>query len=161
MAQILDATTSPELLADARAIFGEYQASLASDPNHVAMLEAQGFDQEIAGLPGKYAPPSGRLLLASVLGRAAGCVALQRVDEDRAEMKRMYVRPEYRGQSIGRILAAAIVDHARAIGYRRMLLDTLPHMKEAVALYRSIGFRDTARYRYNPIEETVFFELIL
>lgn len=165
MVTVIDATTSAALLEDTRTLFREYQQSLADDAGFQACLVAQGFEAELADLPGRYAPPSGRLLLARIdvdgAPVSAGTVALQAMDADRCEMKRMYVRPGHRGASIGRILAGAIVDEARAIGYRRMLLDTMPHMKEAIALYRSIGFRDSARYRYNPVEESLFFELIL
>lgn len=161
MVTVVDATSTPELLEDARVLFREYQASLHDDRDFQGYLQIQGFEGELAALPWRYAPPQGRLLIARSDGKSAGCVALLPLDADRCEMKRMYVRPEFRGASIGRVLAGAIVDHARAIGYRRMLLDTLPHMKEAIALYRSIGFRDTARYRYNPVEESLFFELIL
>ena len=165
MVTVLDATTSPELVEEARALFREYKASLADDREFQDYLVIQGFDAELAELPGKYAPPNGRLLVARTavdgVDRFAGCVALLPLDADRCEMKRMYVRPEHRGASIGRVMAGAVVEHARAIGYRRMLLDTLPHMKEAIALYRSLGFKDTARYRYNPVEESLFFELIL
>jgi len=165
MVTVLDATTSPELIEEARTLFREYRESLANDRAFQDYLVIQGFDAELADLPGKYAPPQGRLLLArTAVDRVdvfAGCVALQPLDADRCEMKRMYVRPEHRGASIGRVMARAVVGHAHTIGYRRMLLDTLPHMREAIALYRSLGFKDTARYRYNPVEESLFFELIL
>jgi len=161
MVTVVDATSTRALLEDARALFREYQQSLLDDRDFQGYLAIQGFEAELAALPWKYAPPRGRLLIAQNDGVSAGCVALLPLDDDRCEMKRMYVRPEHRGASIGRVLAGAIVDHARAIGYRRMLLDTLPGMKEAIALYRSIGFRDTARYRYNPVEEAFFFELVL
>lgn len=164
MPHVVDAT-SPELLEEARALFREYRDAYPNDRDFQGYLAIQGFDAEIAALPGAYAPPRGRLLVARVdepgATVSAGCVALLPLDDDRCEMKRMYVRPGHRRASVGRVLAGAIVEHARAIGYRRMLLDTLPQMKEAIALYRSIGFRDTARYRYNPVEESLFFELIL
>jgi GNAT superfamily N-acetyltransferase len=166
MVNVVDATATPVLLEEARKLFREYQQSLPNDRDFQGYLAIQGFEAELASLPWKYVPPQGRLLIARVEKEggeevSAGCVALLPLDADRCEMKRMYVRPDHRGESIGRVLALAIVDHARAIGYRRMLLDTLPHMKEAIALYRSIGFKDTARYRYNPVEESLFFELIL
>jgi GNAT superfamily N-acetyltransferase len=158
--QIVEAT-DPAQLEAVRELFREYQASLAFDKRFVEYLDVQAFEAEITSLPARYARPDGRLLFATVDSAPVGCVALQPIDRDRCEMKRMYVRPNARGRSVGRVLAQAIVDHAREAGYRRMLLDTLPHMREAIALYRSIGFRDTARYRYNPIEESLFFELIL
>lgn len=140
---------------EARALFEEYAQSLGFS------LCFQGFDEELAGLPGKYAPPKGRLLLARVEGRLAGCVALQPIDARACEMKRLYVRPDYRGRGVGRALAQAIVEAGREIGYRTMRLDTLTSMPEAIALYRSLGFVETAPYRFNPIEGAVYMALPL
>ncbi|MGQ9903362.1 MAG: acetylglutamate kinase [Anaerolineae bacterium] len=140
---------------EARALFEEYAQSLGFS------LCFQGFDAELAGLPGKYAPPQGRLLLARVEGQLAGCVALQPIDARACEMKRLYVRPEYRGRGVGRALAQAIVEAGREIGYRTMRLDTLTSMPEAIALYRSMGFVDIPPYRFNPIEGAVYMALSL
>jgi GNAT superfamily N-acetyltransferase len=109
----------------------------------------QGFDRELATLPGDYAPPSGCLLLALEDGNAAGGVGLRRIDDERCEMKRLCVRPEYRGEGLGRVLAEKVVAEARIVGYRSMYLDTLPVMKEAQALYQSLGFSDCAPYYDN------------
>jgi carbonic anhydrase len=146
---------SDEQLDCARTLFREYAASAGAD------LCFQSFDKELAELPGEYAPPSGRLLLAFADGRAAGCVALRRIDAARCEMKRLYARPEFRGCGIGRSLVTTIIAEARSIGYGRMLLDTLPWMKEAISLYRSFGFTETAPYRHNPVEGALFMELDL
>jgi len=140
---------------EARALFVEYAQSLGFS------LCFQGFDDELAGLPGKYAPPQGRLLLARVAGHLAGCVALQPIDARACEMKRLYVRPEYRGKGVGRALTQAIVQAGREIGYRTMRLDTLTSMPEAIALYRSLGFVDIAPYRFNPIDGAVYMALPL
>jgi putative acetyltransferase len=142
-------------IAEARQLFVEYASSLATD------LCFQDFEQELASLPGAYAPPGGRLLLGRASGEVAGCVAMRPLGEDVCEMKRLYVRPAYRSLGAGRQLAESIIQTARDIGYRRMRLDTLPEMAAAQRLYRELGFRSIAPYRYNPIEGTEFLELTL
>jgi ribosomal protein S18 acetylase RimI-like enzyme len=137
-----------------RALFEEYAAALGVD------LGFQGFRRELAELPGDYAPPGGRLLLA-VGPEPAGCVALRPYEAGVCEMKRLYVRPEYRGSGLGRLLAEAIVAAGRDAGYERMRLDTLPSMAAARALYRSIGFVEIAAYRFNPVHGTTYFERAL
>jgi ribosomal protein S18 acetylase RimI-like enzyme len=154
-----------------RHLFGEYQAWLGVD------LCFQGFAAELAALPGAYAPPRGRLLLAErraeeeaakggpaandVANRIAGCVALRPLDDDRCEMKRLFVRPEHHGLGLGRRLVTTLVAEARAIGYREMVLDTLPQMKEAQRLYESLGFRDIEPYCPNPIPGARYLALDL
>jgi ribosomal protein S18 acetylase RimI-like enzyme len=141
---------------EARALFLEYAGGLGFS------LCFQNFEGELAELPGKYAPPEGRLLLAMDDERLAGCVALRKLDQESCEMKRLYVRPEWRGVGLGRRLAETIIEEARAAGYRRMLLDTLPsQMKEARRMYRSMRFREIEPYYDNPVEGAVFMELIL
>lgn len=144
-----------EDLALARQLFREYADFLGFD------LGFQDFDRELAGLPGEYAPPAGRLLLTREGDSVLGCVALRRMDKDLCEMKRLYVREAHRGRGIGRVLAEAVIREARAIGYRRMRLDTVPGLQKAVALYRSLGFEEIRPYRHNPIAGAIFMELDL
>ena len=138
-----------------RALFREYAASLDFS------LAFQDFDRELARLPGDYAPPRGSLLLAEVDGTPAGCAALRPLDDETAELKRLYVRPAHRGLGLGRRLTEAALAHARERGYRRVRLDTVPGMDAAQALYRELGFREIAPYRANPVAGTAFLELEL
>ena len=135
-----------EQVAAARELFVEYKAWLNVD------LSFQAFEEELASLPGMYAPPSGRLLLAVHEDGYAGCVGLRAWDADDCEMKRLYVRPALRGLGVGRRLVGRVIAEAIAIGYRRMCLDTLPNMERAQELYRRFGFREIAPYRFNPVE---------
>jgi ribosomal protein S18 acetylase RimI-like enzyme len=147
---------SKEEIRQARELFEEYAAWLGIN------LCFQNFDQELAALPGDYAPPRGRLLLATENEQTAGCVALRKIGEDVCEMKRLYVRPAFRGIGLGKTLTQAIIQDARKIGYRRMRLDTLPgKMDQAIALYRSLGFRETKPYYNNPVPGAAFMELKL
>jgi len=144
-----------EDMATIRSLFEEYAAELGHD------LCFQGFAKELETLPGSYARPDGRRLLASVKDKTAGCVGLRRLDPEVCEMKRLYVRPAYRGLGAGRMLAEAIVAEAGSAGYQRMRLDTLSTMVGALAVYRKLGFRDIAPYRDNPIPGVVYLELEL
>ena len=154
MIQIVQACSEPEI-TQVRELFIEYAASLETD------LCFQSFEQELAGLPGKYAPPEGSLLIAKEDGQIAGCVALRKISDGIAEMKRLYLRPAQRGKGLGRNLTLAIIAEARKIGYRRLRLDTLPTMSAARGLYRSLGFQEIEPYIYNPIKGTLYLELAL
>ena len=145
----------PKDLPAVRDLFREYVAGLGVD------LGFQGFEQEVSTLPGKYAPPSGRLLLAWRGADALGSVALRRIDEQSSEMKRLYVRPAARGEQLGRRLAERICAEARAAGYARICLDTLPTMASAQALYASLGFEPIEAYVFNPIPGTQYLALSL
>jgi putative acetyltransferase len=147
---------SPQQIAQARELFLEYAQSLGFS------LCFQNFDKELADLPGDYAPPEGRLLLAEYEGQLAACVALHKLDADICEMKRLYLRPQFRGKGLGRILANRVIGEARRIGYKRMRLDTVePVMKDAVAMYRKFGFKEIPAYRPNPNPGTLYMELLL
>ena len=139
----------------ARNLFVEYAENLGVD------LCFQGFQEELDGLPGAYAPPDGRLLLAIDSDRAVGCVAIRKLEDGICEMKRLYVKSAYRGQGLGRRLAEAVIAEARAIGYGKMRLDSLTSLTEAAGLYRSLGFVEISPYRYNPLPDAVFMELLL
>jgi len=150
--------TSPAHIAQARELFQEYAASLGFD------LCFQSFDKELVELPGDYASPSGRLLLAFDDDSLAGCVALHAFENSNeiCEMKRLYVRPNFRGHRIGQQLIDAVIAAAREIGYSRMRLDTVSGtMDKAIALYRSYGFKEIPSYRLNPIEGVLYMELDL
>jgi putative acetyltransferase len=121
----------------------------------------QDFATELATLPGAYAPPRGRLLLARNGVEVIGCIALRPLNDEHCEMKRLYVRPQGRGTGLGRRLAETVIASAREIGYRRMYLDTLPSMREAQGLYEALGFRDVSAYRVNPIAGTRYLALEL
>jgi ribosomal protein S18 acetylase RimI-like enzyme len=151
----LQPADTPEGLATARELFQEYAAGLSVD------LCFQGFAEELAGLPGRYSPPSGCLLLALAGDEPAGCVAMRPLAKTDCEMKRLYVRPAFRRQGLGRRLADAVIQFARAAGYFRMRLDTLSSMAEAMALYQALGFNRIPPYYHNPSEQAVFFELRL
>jgi putative acetyltransferase len=147
---------SPKQIAQARELFLEYAQSLGFS------LCFQNFDQELATLPGGYAPPEGRLLLAEYDGQLAGCVALHALEPGVCEMKRLYLRPQFRGKGLGRVLADRIIAEARHIGYKQMRLDTVePVMKDAVAMYRTLGFREITPYCANPIAGALYMELTL
>ena len=146
----------PEHIEQTRALFLEYAASLGFS------LCFQSFDEELKSLPGAYAAPSGRLFLAQYEQQAAGCVALRKLEAKICEMKRLYVRPAYRGKGLGRILVERVIAEARAIGYERMRLDTVASsMQDAVELYRRMGFKEIPPYRENPIEGALYMELLL
>lgn len=147
---------STEEVNCARELFEEYAAALGIS------LCFQNFDKELAELPGAYAPPGGRLLLALCEKNLAGCAGLREIGDRVCEMKRLYVRPEFRGRQIGRLLTESLIREAREIGYEKMRLDTLPaQMEDAIKLYRSLGFREIEPYYHNPVEGALFMELNL
>jgi putative acetyltransferase len=154
MIQILHAT-SQEQIGFVRELFVEYAKSLN------VSLCFENLDKELRELPGVYAPPGGSLLLAADGTRIAGCVALKKIDGHMCEMKRLFVRSEFRGRGIGRKLTVMIGKEARDIGYQRMRLDTLPSMKEAIALYRLLGFVEIPAYRDLPVPGTLFMQRTL
>ncbi len=155
MIEIIQAETVEQIEA-ARGLFREYEAWFGMD------LCFQNFDEEVANLPGKYAAPEGRLFLAFSDQKLAGCIALRKLEDGVCEMKRLFVKDEFRGQKIGVLLIEKLIAEARAIGYEKMRLDTFPaKMGKAVSLYESYGFREIPPYYHNPYGDTLFMELDL
>jgi GNAT superfamily N-acetyltransferase len=152
--QLIDEHTHPQLPA-LRELLLEYQRWTGVD------LCFQDFEREMQELPGAYAPPDGRLYLAWVGSSLAGCIALRRHDAQSAEMKRLYLRPAHHGQGLGKLMAEHIILDARHIGYQRILLDTLPIMQNAQAMYAKLGFKETQAYVYNPVEGVKYMALDL
>jgi len=153
--ELIQAATQEQIEA-ARELFKEYAAGLAID------MCFQSFDHELQTLPGKYATPDGRLLLAYADDELAGCIALRRLDDRTCEMKRLFLRPGFRGRGYGRRMINDLVEQARMIGYVRMRLDTLPgKMDAAIALYRELGFEDIPAYYDNPLEGAVYLERMI
>lgn len=146
---------APEFVEIVRKLFREYESTLNVN------LCFQGFEKELANLPGEYARPSGRLLLAFDGGEAVGCGAFRRLESGGCEMKRLFVKTTHQGKAIGSALARGLIEGAQAAGYARMRLDTMPTMQKAIALYRSLGFQEIAAYRFNPVPGSLFFELQL
>jgi GNAT superfamily N-acetyltransferase len=149
------APASPHDIPAVRLLFGEYAELVAE------ALCFQNFDREMEALPGAYAPPGGALLIAREGAAAAGCVALRQLDDATGEMKRMYVRERYRGSGLGRRLAVAVIEQAKSRNYARLMLDTLPKLASAIALYRDLGFRECGPYLPAPTPGALCFELRL
>lgn len=152
---VIKKVETPDELEEIRCLFREYENFLGVD------LCFQGFEEELKTLPGKYTPPQGRLLLALDHGEVTGCVALRGLEEGTCEMKRLYVRSNYRGKKLGRKLAEKIIEEARQIGYSYMRLDSLQSLNEALALYKSLGFKEVHSYYHNPLPDVVYMELQL
>jgi GNAT superfamily N-acetyltransferase len=152
--QLLQAAT-PREWDEARRLVREYAASLDVD------LSFQNFDEELQHFTTEYAAPGGAFLLAEEAGRYLACIGLRQFSADSGEIKRLYVVPAARGRGLGRVLVERVIVVARDLGYGSVLLDTLPFMKEAQALYSALGFRPTAAYRFNPIEGSAFLRLDL
>ena len=157
--QLIPGYNHPEIV---RQLFTEYTELLIEEaPEFRCYLQLQNYDEEIAHLEYKYGAPAGRLYLALVDDRPAGCIALRKLDDGRCEMKRLYVRPAFRGCGLGRMLTEKILEDARGIGYREILLDTFPFLRRALDMYRHMGFREIARYNDSPIDQTIFLALEL
>jgi putative acetyltransferase len=152
---VIRSVAGPDDIVTVRALFQEYARELGVD------LCFQGFAAECASLPGAYAPPRGRLLLAEVDGHDVGCVALRPLDASTAEMKRLFVRPAWRATGLGRRLATTVIAEAATLGYERLRLDTLPSMRAAIAMYRALGFREIDPYYANPVPGALFLERAL
>jgi ribosomal protein S18 acetylase RimI-like enzyme len=153
--KLIQATSESEV-QEVGKLFEEYHEWLGLS------LCFQNFEQELASLPGDYTPPNGRLILATENDEVAGCIALRKLDDGVCEMKRLYVRPEFRGTGLGRLLAESLIKTAREIGYQRMRLDTLPgKMDRAIAMYQRLGFKNIDPYYFNPVEGAAFMELDL
>lgn len=142
-------------LDEVETLFKEYHKHLGVD------LCFQNYDEELASLPGKYALPEGRLYVIYLEDKLAGCIALRRYDDTRCEMKRLFVRSQFRGLRLGQILAERIIQDAKAIGYKEMVLDTLSTLESAVTMYRRMGFQEIPPYYDNPLHDVLYFKLTL
>lgn len=157
--ELVPAHDRPE---DIGPLFSEYTDMLiAGDPAFREYLNLQHYEDELLHMDAKYGPPSGRLYLALCAGVPAGCIGLRKIDRENCEMKRLYVRPAFRGQRIGGRLIQKILDDARQIGYRKMLLDTLPFLESAIRLYRRHGFREVERYNDSPMDGSIYMGIDL
>ena len=155
----LEIVPSYDRAEDVAALFTEYTDYLvAEDVKFAEYLNMQNYDQELSHLRQKYGPPRGRLYLAYVDGLPAGCIALRPIDENECEMKRLYVRPAYRSAGLGRRLVELILSDARDLGYRRVLMDTLPFLKDAIALYEKLGFYRIGCYNNSPMDESIYMQ---
>ena len=153
--KLIQATSESEV-QEVRRLFEEYHEWLGLN------LCFQNFEQELASLPGAYAPPDGRLILATRNDDVAGCIGMRKLDEGICEMKRLYVRPAFRGTGLGRVLAESLIETAKEVGYEKMRLDTLPgRMDRAIAMYQRLGFKNIDPYYFNPVEGAAFMELDL
>ncbi|MDE7251890.1 MAG: GNAT family N-acetyltransferase [Acetatifactor sp.] len=147
---------------EVRELFAEYTAMLAEgDAQFKEYLAIQHYDEELEHLEAKYAPPHGRLYLVRCDGQVAGCIGLRRIDGQNCEMKRLYVRPSFRGKQIGEMLIQQVIEDARAIGYLHMLLDTLPFLQSAIHLYQKFGFYEIPSYNDSPMETSIYMKLDL
>lgn len=143
-------------------LFSEYTSLLTEiDGSFQQYLELQNYSEELANPQKKYSPPDGRLYLARCDGKLAGCIALKKIDALSCEMKRLYVRPQFRGSHIGSVLVRRIIEDARSIGYERMMLDTFPSLKSAIQLYKKYGFHEIPCYNNNPMKDALYMQLDL
>ena len=142
---------------DIKNLFKEYTDMLIEgDPVFARYLDMQNYDDELKDLSAKYGEPHGRLYLALCDGKAAGCIALKRNDDKSCELKRLYVRPEFRGKKLGKILAQRIIKEAKKAGYQSIYLDTLPFLTSAIKLYKELGFIETKKYNDSPMENSIY-----
>ena len=142
-----------------KVLFVEYTDRLVEqDPSFAEYLRVQNYDEELKDLSAKYGAPAGRLYLALADGKPRGCVALKKIDRENCEMKRLYVRREYRKEGLGEILAKQVIADAKEAGYKHMLLDTLPFLKAAIALYKKLGFYETEIYNNSPMDTSIFMK---
>lgn len=151
-----------EFKSELKELFTEYTDSLIEgDKTFAEYLQQQNYDQEVQHLEEKYGRPNGRIFVAFYEGKLAGCIGLKKIDDETCEMKRLYVRPEFRGKHIGNILASRIIEEAKNIGYKSMVLDTLPFLTSAIKMYKKIGFYEIEQYNDSPMKDAVYMKLDL
>lgn len=145
--------------AEIGALFSEYTRMLVEGDSHFKVyLDMQNYDEELEHLEDKYGEPDGRLYIALSEGKPAGCIALRKIDEESCELKRLYVRPEFRGQHLGELLANKIIEDARIIGYKQILLDTLPFLESAIYIYKKLGFTVIEKYNNSPMDNSIYMK---
>lgn len=147
---------------EVRQLFTEYTDTIiAGDPDYKKFLKLQDYEKEIADLSDKYGLPDGRLYIAYFNNELAGCVGMRKLDDSRCELKRVFVRPEYRGNKIGRTMIDQVIKDARKIGYKNMVLDTLPFLESALHIYKTYGFYEIESYLYSPMSNSIYLQLDL
>ncbi|MBR3836306.1 MAG: GNAT family N-acetyltransferase [Clostridia bacterium] len=145
-----------------RALFAEYMDMLLeNDPSFREYLEIQQYDKELENFEEKYGMPYGRLYLLYYCGEVAGCIALRKIDDENCELKRLYIKPEFRGKKLGKLLVERLIADAREIGYRYMLLDTLPFLQTAIRMYKNMGFYEIEKYNNSPMDTTIYMKFDL
>jgi ribosomal protein S18 acetylase RimI-like enzyme len=145
-----------------RVLFGMYTDMLVKgDPEFKKFLQIQRYDEELADPGEKYGMPDGRLYLAYTNGRLAGCIGLRKIDDKRCELKRLYVKPEFRRRHIGREMLSMLIEQAKQIGYEKLLLDTLPFLESALKMYEQFGFKRTERHNNSPLDSSIYMTLDL
>lgn len=158
----IEIVSAYERAEEVRGLFSEYMKMLVdNDPSFKEYLEIQQYDKELEDFEAKYGMPDGRMYVLYYCGKLAGCIALRKIDNSNCELKRLYIKPEFRGNGLGRMLVERLISDAREIGYKYMLLDTLPFLRTAIRMYKNIGFYEIEKYNNSPMDTTIYMRFDL